>query len=87
MKVEVTSKFYKDASKLSKPVRLEIDKLILNVTNYESITQIPNLKKLKGFKTAYRIRMGDYRIGIIIEKNTVEFSRVLTRKDIYREWP
>ena len=48
---------------------------------------IVNLKKLKGFKTAYRIRIGDYRIGVFIDGDIVEFARVVHRKDIYRLFP
>jgi len=46
-----------------------------------------NLKKLKGFKTAYRIRVGDYRIGLFISNDTVEFARVVHQKDIYKVFP
>jgi mRNA interferase RelE/StbE len=53
----------------------------------ESIMQIPNIKKLKGFKSAYRIRMGDYRIGIIFQHRTVYFMAFANRKDIYRIFP
>ncbi|MEH1829111.1 MAG: type II toxin-antitoxin system RelE/ParE family toxin [Nostoc sp.] len=45
---------------------------------------MPNLKKLQGYENAYRIRVGDYRIGIIFDGETVLFQRVLHRKDIYR---
>ncbi|MGH2412635.1 MAG: type II toxin-antitoxin system RelE family toxin, partial [Microcystaceae cyanobacterium] len=36
---------------------------------------------------AYRIRLGDYRIGLFIEGKTVTFARVLHRKEIYRYFP
>ncbi|MCB0846226.1 MAG: type II toxin-antitoxin system RelE/ParE family toxin [Bacteroidetes bacterium] len=52
------------------------------------------LKKLQGFENYYRIKLGDYRIGIEIEKspeNTgeeiVTFIRFIHRKDIYRYFP
>jgi mRNA interferase RelE/StbE len=35
----------------------------------------------------YRIRLGDYRVGLKIENNTVCFVRFLHRKDIYRYFP
>jgi mRNA interferase RelE/StbE len=35
--------------------------------------QIKNLKKLKGHPTAYRIRVGNYRIGVFIENNAAAF--------------
>jgi mRNA interferase RelE/StbE len=53
----------------------------------ETLAEIPNLKKLQGFKSAYRIRIGDYRIGIFIDGNTIQFARVLNRKEIYKYFP
>jgi len=49
--------------------------------------EIKNLKKLKGDRKAFRIRIGNYRIGIYIINNVVEFTRVLPRDKIYRFFP
>lgn len=46
-----------------------------------------NLKKLAGFKNAYRIRVGEFRIGLFITDEVAEFSRMLNRKDIYKLFP
>lgn len=35
----------------------------------------------------YRIRVGEYRIGMAVNENTVIFVRVLNRKEIYRYFP
>ncbi len=51
------------------------------------MSDIKGLKKLKGFKDAYRIRIGDYRLGIFINKDTVQFARFAHRKDIYKLFP
>ena len=51
------------------------------------MADIPNLKKLKGFEDAYRIRISDYRIGLFIIDNTTVFARFLHRKDIYKFFP
>jgi mRNA interferase RelE/StbE len=45
---------------------------------------MPNLKKMRGYDTFYRIRTGDYRIGIEIIDDEVIFTRILHRKDIYK---
>ncbi len=52
-----------------------------------SLEQIPSIKKLKGFKTAYRIRSGNYRIGIALQNEKVIFVAFAHRKDIYRIFP
>jgi mRNA interferase RelE/StbE len=52
-----------------------------------NLTDIQNLKKMQGYDAYYRIRLGDYRIGIEITAEAVIFVRFLHRKDIYRKFP
>lgn len=42
---------------------VKIEKVISDCESAESLTEIHNLKKLSGFKTYYRIKIGSYRIG------------------------
>lgn len=42
---------------------------------------------LKANKPFYRIRVGDYRIGFMLDNDILVFMRVLHRKDIYRYFP
>ncbi|MFH1742592.1 MAG: type II toxin-antitoxin system RelE/ParE family toxin [bacterium] len=51
------------------------------------LREIPNLAKIKKSLNAYRIRVGEYRIGILFEDDTVVFMRVLHRRDLYRFFP
>ncbi|MBP7463649.1 MAG: type II toxin-antitoxin system RelE/ParE family toxin [Bacteroidales bacterium] len=44
------------------------------------------LKNERG-KNYFRIRTGDYRIGIYLDTDTVEFVRVLSRDKIYKVFP
>ena len=41
-----------------------------------------NLQKLKGEDNFYRIRIGDYRIGIKVNDDTTTFVRLLHRREI-----
>ncbi len=52
-----------------------------------SITDIPKLKNLQGTANYFRLRIGDYRIGIFVSNNVVTISRFLHRKEIYRYFP
>ena len=88
MKLKITNQFDKEVSKISdkKLVQKILDAIEL-CQNAKAISDISNLKKLKGFETAYRIKIGDYRIGLVIEKSEITLSRFLHRKDIYRYFP
>jgi len=88
MKAEFLKSFDKDISKVSlQKVKDNIAEVIENVENAINKTDIEGIKKLKGFKNAYRIKFGDYRIGIFIENDVVEFARFAHRKDIYNLFP
>ena len=68
-------------------VKSSVIKTIELVESAKNLSEIPNLKKLKGHKSAFRIKVGDYRIGIFVEGKTVEMARVVHRKDIYKVFP
>ena len=89
MIVKFKGKFRRDLIKiqdksLNKAVRTTIE----NVKRANHISQIDRLVKLKDYKIHFRIEIpGNYRIGLIIKKDTVWFSRVLHRNTIYKKFP
>ena len=64
-----------------------IQDAIEHVENAEKLNEVSNPKKLKGDGDYYRIRLGDYRIGIKMNDGIVCFVRILHRKEIYRYFP
>ncbi|WP_425393093.1 type II toxin-antitoxin system RelE family toxin [Ekhidna sp.] len=88
MKVDFRSSFLKDINRLKdRKVRRKIDQLLDQVKSCKSIEEVSNLKKLKGYQNFYRVRIGNYRIGIVVNNDTLVFTRVLHRKEIYRYFP
>lgn len=88
MKTAFKASFLKAIKKIdSDQLKADIANAILNVESAESHRQISQLKKLKGYKQYYRIRIGDYRIGIKIEAEVVIFVDIDHRKNIYRIFP
>ncbi len=88
MNTSFLSQFEKDIEKIRRQsVKDDIANAIEQIEQAEGVHLIVNLKKLKGFKTAYRIRIGDYRIGVFINGGSVEFARVVHRRDIYQLFP
>ena len=53
----------------------------------ESIPEIPKLKKLSANNNYYRLRIGDFRIGMSIINKEIYLIRFLHRKDIYKYFP
>jgi mRNA interferase RelE/StbE len=70
-----------------KGLRERVREIIEQVEQIESLRGMTNIKKLQGGRDYYRIRVGDYRMGLTLEGDTVVFVRFLHRKDIYRYFP
>ena len=88
MKTIYLESFERDIRKLKeRKIKSELLELIDYIKESGSLTEIKNLKKIKGEKKFYRIRVDDYRLGVKIEGETVTFIRFLHRKDIYRYFP
>jgi mRNA interferase RelE/StbE len=64
-----------------------LQEVIDEIETAGSIQDLKNLKKLSSESRHYRLRLGDYRLGLVIEADTVTLVRILHRKDIYRYFP
>jgi mRNA interferase RelE/StbE len=65
-----------------------IAQAIISVENAKTVNDIPHIKKLESKKNIhYRIRVGNYRIGIIIESDMVTFLDFGDRKYLYNYFP
>lgn len=88
MKTEFRSSFAKDISAIkSKSLRHRTEELIELVEQAPNLAVIPNLKKLRYSGNYYRVRVAEYRTGLVLEGDVVTFVRCLHRKDIYRYFP
>ena len=88
MNTVFTGSFLRDLKKLpDDEIRKQVRVAILSVEAAPDLRSIPNLKKLGARGPYYRIRVGEYRIGLRIENDLATFVRVLNRKEIYRYFP
>jgi mRNA interferase RelE/StbE len=88
LKVRFEKSFAKDLENIREKALLKRVKGIINeVKGADSVKEINNLRKLKGYETFYRIKFGDYRVGIELDGNEMIFTRFLHRKEIYRFFP
>ena len=88
MEVAFTKTFSKQIDALSnKSLKSRLAKVVQNVISANTLQDIANLKKMKGHQTAYRIKTGDYRIGLFFEDGLIVFAYLAHRKDIYNKFP
>lgn len=88
MNYKYNPSFTRDVKKVSRELHVSLAGIIENVKSAETLNDILNVKKLKGHKTAYRIKVNNYRLCFYYtEDKTLIFARFLPRKDVYRFFP
>ena len=88
MKIEFNESFLKDLRAVKdKSVLTKVKAAIEASEQAATLDQITHLKKMRGSREYFRIRIGDFRLGLKLEGDTLVFVRFLNRKDIYRYFP
>ena len=87
--VEYTKRFLKELAALPVEVQERVEPIVFQELESENPFELGYLEKMKGHSDKYKIRVGDYRIGITIDKstNTLIFQRIAHRREIYRVFP
>ncbi len=71
-----------------KILKKKVEKAIFQVEASPAIGFVTNIRKMKGFKNCFRIRIGNYRIGLELENSdTVRFLIIAHRKEVYKIFP
>lgn len=88
MKVDFRKSFLRDLKRVKDTtIGNRVRETIQSVEQAQSLEEISDLKKLKYGDSYYRIRIGDFRLGLILEDDTLVFVRFLHRKDLYKYFP
>jgi len=88
LKVDFKKSFLRDLKRIKEArVKERLREIVETIENAKCLQDIGNLDKLKYGDHYYRIRIGDYRLGLILEDDTVILVRFLHRKDLYRYFP
>ncbi|MBD2595453.1 type II toxin-antitoxin system RelE/ParE family toxin [Nostoc spongiaeforme FACHB-130] len=87
--VEYTKRFLKELADLPEDVQARIEPIVFQELESENPFDLDYLQKMKGYEDKYKIRVGNYRIGITVDKETQTLicQRVTHRKDIYKIFP
>ena len=64
-----------------------VEKAIVQMEAADLPAQLSGLEKLAGHRDYFRIRIGDYRLGLVVVGATITCVRFLHRREIYRYFP
>ncbi len=87
--VEFTKRFLKELAALPADIQTRVELIVFKELEVENPFKLGYLEKMKGYSDKYKIRVGDYRIGITIEKEDriLVCDRIAHRRDTYKIFP
>jgi mRNA interferase RelE/StbE len=88
-KVEYTKRFYKDMAALPQEMQERVEPIVFEELETENPFELGFLEKMKGYSDKYKFRVGDYRVGLTIDKENqvIVCERIAHRREIYRVFP
>lgn len=88
MRTRTTHTFLKQLAELPDGIREQVEEFTFHeLPKLNSLNNIANIKKLKGYKSCFRVRFGNYRLGIEIEEDVAVLRVVMHRRNVYRRFP
>ncbi len=89
MNFETSKQFDKIVFKIKDTsVKIRLKRIMEKVASAKNLEEIPNITLIVGHPTYFRIKFGDYRIGISLEDNIVWFLFFGKRNEsTYKKFP
>lgn len=89
MKLIFEKRFEKNLKKIQdKRILQRVKSIIEKIALIDSLLELDeNVKRMRSNPSFWRIKIGDYRIGLEKEKDEIIFVRILHKKDIYKYFP
>ena len=88
MNLQFRNSFLKDVKKLKSGSTVNLIHSVIE--NCEKAVTISDLKNCEPFQSRgkfFKLKYGQYRFGIYIDKGTVEFLKFGTRQNFYKDFP
>jgi len=88
MQVKYNKQFLKELSKLPNKTSTKIEEFVFeSLPKYNTIEQVGNIEKMIGYKNCFKVRFGNYRVGIKRENGYIVITTVKHRGEIYKYFP
>ncbi len=88
MKVKYSKKFLKQLAAVPSDIRSKIESFVFEeLVSTLSIYEIGKVEKMKGYDGFYKVRFGNYRLGLVVENEIITVKTVMHRREIYKFFP
>ena len=88
-RVDYTERFLRELARLPKHIQKRAEAIVFHQLSSTNPFQLGYIESMKGYRDKYKIRIGNYRIGIVVERENrvIICQRIAHRRDIYRIFP
>ena len=88
MELEYSGRFGRDLRRLrNRNLLKKVQRKIEELKAESSLWDVTGVEKLRSGRNHYRIRIGEYRLGLELKPSKLKLARFLHRRDIYRYFP
>lgn len=89
MEIVFLNSFKKDLNQINdKKLKEALKHIIFDLKETDTLQSIKGLEKLKGYYSmTYRIKIGDYMLGLYKQDKTVYLARFVSKEDLYKIFP
>ncbi|MEI6333930.1 MAG: type II toxin-antitoxin system RelE/ParE family toxin [Methylococcaceae bacterium] len=88
MEVSYSKKFLKQLADVPGKTRVKIENFALNeLISVFSVSSLGKVEKMQGYDGFYKVRFGNYRVGLVIQNETITVKTVMHRREIYKFFP
>ncbi|MDP3149493.1 MAG: type II toxin-antitoxin system RelE/ParE family toxin [Ignavibacteria bacterium] len=88
MKVEYRKRFLKELAQLPQNPRIEVEKFVFEVLpGAATLASIGKIEQMKGYRHFFKVRFGNYRLGLQLVDEILIVEIIAHRKDIYKFFP
>ena len=88
-RVEYTKRFLKELASLPQAIQKRVEPIVFEELECSNPFALGYLEKMQGYGDKYKLRVGDYRVGLTIDKQNqiIICERVVHRQKIYNVFP
>ena len=88
MEIRFNPRFDRDTRRIrSRNLSRRLEQTIAELKAASNIRAVSGVQPIAGSENHYRIRIGDYRLGLELEGNTAVLLRFGHRREFYRGFP
>ena len=88
MRVVIRTSFDRDLKKIrDSKLRDRVRAILESALHADTLREVEDVQPISGHPSHFRIRVGEFRIGVRLDGDILTFARFATRRDFYRIYP